>query len=763
MSGYLVTNDEKMTLGKLVETTLKDSTDINFLVGYFYFSGFAEIYKNIGDRKMRILVGLDIDVDIHNFVREYEQFGKKRKSYQRDRLDYYEQLVNLFKTDFFDSAEKQDAFRIFYKKIEDGTLEIRKTAEPNHSKLYLFQAINQDNPTLPGHMIVGSSNLSVSGLKNQNELNVVFHDCDYNEGKKLFDMLWASATPIADLERLDEFKKHVMAHIWLDKQPSPYAVYLRVLHEYFASYLPDESFKTPKEIAGYMNLEYQIDAIKAALGIIKRHNGVIVADVVGLGKSVIASSIAANMGLPVIVITPPHLKNQWEDYAQTFGFLYHAHIFTSGKIQEAVEKFANTNQQYLVIIDEAHRYRNDNNIDYARLEELCTNNKVVLLTATPYNNKPKDIYNLVKLFQIPNKSTLKNVDNFGRHFEDLIARYNKAYNQARKANSKTAEEHFAKESKAIAKSIQNLIAPIVIRRSRTDLQTIKRYKRDLDKQGMEFSKFSDPRNLEYKIDDVKDIYLNTLDKIYPKEAFDDEYETQISSKTYNAARYKPLLYVKEEYKDKVIRQLEGEGLDTDFMNTAQKQLAKFMRQMLVQRFESSIFAFKSSLDSMIKNSENIRNWIERRNKIPVFKKGNLPDIDEMRQSSYDSLFGVDDELEKQISALKEKGLFELDYNYIKPEFLQDIQTDIQILKQIKRDWFESGVVKSDPKLQAFVVELKRQLSAPSNKNEPKRKIVVFTGYADTATYLESELKKHNFPVFCYTSALASDANKKTIR
>lgn len=763
MSGYLVTNDEKMTLGGLIETTLKDSTDVSFLVGYFYFSGFAEIYKNIGNRKMRILVGLDIDVDIHNFVREYEQIGRKRKSYQRDRLEYYDQLVKLFKTDFFDTIEKQEAFRIFYAKIEDGTLEIRKTAEPNHSKMYLFQAINQDNPTLPGHMIIGSSNLSISGLKNQNELNVVFHDCDYNEGKNLFDKLWASATPIADLETLKEFKEYVINRIWIDKQPSPYAMYLRVLHEYFSNYSTDEAFKTPNEIAGYMNLEYQIDAIKAALGIIKRHNGVIVADVVGLGKSIIASSVAANLNLPVIIITPPHLENQWYDYAQTFGFLYHAHIFTSGKIQDALDKFGNTDQQYLIIVDEAHRYRNDSNLDYTRLEQLCTNNKIILLTATPYNNRPKDIYNLVKLFQLPNKSTLKNVDNFGRHFEDLIARYNKAYSQAKKAKSKTAEEVFAKESKIIAKSIQNLIAPIVIRRSRTDLQTIKRYKRDLDNQGMEFSNFTDPKNLEYQIDDVKDIYLQTLDIIYPKEAYDDDYETKISSKMYNAARYKPLVYVKDEYKDKVMRQLEEEGLDTDFMNMAQKQLAKFMRQMLVQRFESSIFAFKASLDSMIKNSENIRNWIERRNKIPVFKKGNLPDIEEMRQSSYDSLFGIDEELEKQVAALKEKGLFELDNTYMRPEFLQDIQSDIQILKQIRYDWFESGRVKSDPKLTAFISELKKQLNENAKKHEPKRKIVVFTGYADTAIYLESELKKQGFPVFCYTSGLASETNKKIIR
>lgn len=265
MPGRLITNDENLTLGNLIETTLNKSKDIDFLVGYFYFSGFAEIYKNIGDRQMRILVGLDIDVDIHNVIKEYERISENTaKSRQKDRNSYYEQLVKLFKTDFFDSEEKQEAFRVFYKKIVDGTLEIRKTASPNHSKLYLFQASTQDDPTLPGHMIVGSSNLSISGLKSRNELNVIFHDCDYNEGKKLFDMLWVAATPIADLNTIEEFKQKVIERIWIDKQPSPYAVYLRVLHEHFSSYEPEGTFRTPKEIAGYMNLEYQIDAIKAA-------------------------------------------------------------------------------------------------------------------------------------------------------------------------------------------------------------------------------------------------------------------------------------------------------------------------------------------------------------------------------------------------------------------------------------------------------------------------------------------------------------------
>ena len=232
MSGKLITNQET-TLSDLFSSILPKTKDMYFLVGYFYFSGFPELYKNLSDKKLRILVGLDIEIDLLNKVKEYEQLEIKRMSKSRDQSLYYEKLVKLFNnTNFFDSIEQQEAFKIFYEKIKNGSLEIRKTAEPNHAKMYLFEEAG-DDPTLPGHMIVGSSNLSIQGLKNRNELNVVFHDVDYNEGKELFEKLWKIATPIADGNTFELFEKNVIQNIWFEKMPSPYLVYLRVLKEYF--------------------------------------------------------------------------------------------------------------------------------------------------------------------------------------------------------------------------------------------------------------------------------------------------------------------------------------------------------------------------------------------------------------------------------------------------------------------------------------------------------------------------------------------------
>lgn len=770
MSGKLIKNDANSVLADQINLTLSTSTDISFLVGYFYFSGFFELYKKIGDRKMRVLVGLDIDIDIYNVVKEFEKTYSPTKSYQSQtqiRNDYYKRLVKLFNTDLMDSEEKVEAFKLFCKKIENGTLEIRKTREPNHSKLYLFQAENQSDPTMPGHMIIGSSNLSRSGLRSQDELNVIFHDEDYNEGKQLFDKLWGTATPIADMQLFQEFKDKVLKNIWVDNMPDPYVVYLRVLEEYFSSNMPDGFIKTPSQLAGYVDLEYQTDAIKSAIAKLKRHNGVIIADVVGLGKSVIGASVAANLNIPVVVICPPHLITQWEEYCSQFGLGNISHVYSRKKIDDAIKNHGASEQELLIIVDEAHNYRNEKTDDYARLKILCNGNKVMLLTATPYNNRPKDLANLIYLFQKPGKSTLRNVENLGAAFDGLIAEYKNAYNATKKDSSKKQMDIFTKESKSIAKRIQNLIAPVTIRRSRKDLKEIKKYAKDLADRGMKFSKVADPKSLTYDIRPVKDIYLETLNAIYPREIDEiDEDIQKLGQNTYKAARYKALLYVKPEFVDKVIRQLQEEGYeDTDFvMKQSQRQLAKFMRRLLVQRFESSIAAFQASLNLLISNSENIIKWIEHRNTIPVYKKGNLPDIETLRDTADDTLFGVDEALEQQVAQLKTKGLFEIKMDYIEQKFIEDVKSDISVLKTIRNNWFgKDKQIKADPKIEAFIKIVKEQLKKkPEQEGEPKRKIVVFSGYADTAEYLYRKLKEQKLPVFYYSSLTATKANRKAI-
>lgn len=246
---------------------------------------------------------------------------------------------------------------------------------------------------------------------------------------------------------------------------------------------------------------------------IETHNGTIVADVVGLGKSIIASTIAHNLRLRTIVISPPHLRSGWDAYKDEFGFT--GTVFSSGKISEALTHYNDLkkpDEQFLIIVDEAHRYRNEYTEDYAMLHNLCQGNKVVLLTATPFNNDPADIYSMLKLFQIPTKSTLKTVENLSIEFRDLINQYKELRELQRQG--KLSKQDVKNETAKIARTIRSIIGPLVIRRSRIDLQQIDTYKDDLKKQKIEVVIPQDPIELSYDLKELKDLYLRTLNLIY---------------------------------------------------------------------------------------------------------------------------------------------------------------------------------------------------------------------------------------------------------
>lgn len=205
-----------------------------------------------------------------------------------------------------------------------------------------------------------------------------------------------------------------------------------------------------------------------------------------------------------------------------------------------------------------------------------------------------------------------------------------------------------------------------------DLLSISRYRKDLEKQHISFPIVTDPKVLEYNLGNLKDLYLSTLNAIYA-----DENNNQNS---YKAARYKPLQYIKPEAISKIKKQLETHGFDDlDFFQRSQINLAEFMRRLLIHRFESSIYAFQKSLENMILISENILKWIDKRDKIPVYKRGYLPDIEDLANSDNDNNNEFN-EFEKQIQYLETKGLFEIDIDYISKDFIEDVKKDIALLK-----------------------------------------------------------------------------------
>lgn len=753
MSSNFITNKEKF-LSDIINGILPKTDVVYMLIGYFYYSGYIQLSEQLKSKQIKILVGLDIELQTAKHIREVETFRNKLISRNVAKEEYYASFVKAFNgSDFLDTAEKQKQFKMFYGKILEGTLEIRKTLEPCHSKMYLFayNDIMNENGELPGVLITGSSNLSYQGMKGRLELNARFNDKrDYDEGKKIFDELWDSSVVIASKDNIDEWNNKVMAHIWYDKLYSPYLMYIRVLKEYF-NIPTSDNILTPHDITEgrYSNLKYQTDAVQMGLNALRNHNGAVVADVVGLGKSVIASTIARNLKLRTIIVCPPHLYKQWEGYRDEFG--YTASVFSAGKIEDAVshyQELVKDDEQFLIIIDEAHRFRNEYTQDYALLHNLCLGNKVLLLTATPFNNQPADIYALIKLFQIPSRSTLKTVENLGASFKDLIDKYRVLREEQRKG--KTTDEEIKKGVNDIAKKIRSIISPLVVRRSRLDLLDIPEYADDLKQQNIQLVIPNDPEELEYDLSGLKDLYLSTLDRINKSEGSGD------GVYRFKAARYSPALYIREELKEKLAKELEDKtGVKFNLLIGRQANISSFMRHLLVARFESSVAAFQSSLGYMIQSSEHILRWIEKRNKIPVFKKGNLPDVEAFYESTDDGMKEIEELFEKY----EGRGVFEIDIKYVKDDFISDVKADIRLLKNLREQWFgKENTINYDPKLDSFIRIVRKQI-----KEEPDRKLIVFSEFADTVDYLGEALTKAGLPAMKYTSADATPANKDRIR
>ena len=395
-NSHFLHNNGENSLAEVISLILPSKAkSMDFLVGYFYFSGIKEIYKNLEDKPMRILVGMDMEHDLLSRTAEFDFFAQSaHPSRQESKQNFYNSLIRLFsESDYFENEEEAEAFRIYYQKIKDGSLEIRKTKDPCHAKLYIFSYKDEiaENGNFPGAVITGSSNLTYSGLRANNEINVRFDSKpEYEDAEEIFNKLWEDAIIIVDKDHIKEFEDNVIEHIWYDKIPSPYLLFLRVMYEYFHI---DNSkhVATPSEITHgeFKDLRYQEDAIRLAIDTINRHNGVIIADVVGLGKSIIGSAVANNLHLRTLIIAPPHLTVQWEDYRSQFGV--NARVFSRGNLDKVLDYYNTARrpgEQWLIMIDEAHAYRNEYIRYYAILHEICQGNKVMLLTATPFNNRP---------------------------------------------------------------------------------------------------------------------------------------------------------------------------------------------------------------------------------------------------------------------------------------------------------------------------------------------------------------------------------------
>ena len=731
MSTIITSRNYNKEVLNIINNIIPGCKNIYIRVGYFYFSGFSLIAKSLKDKNIKILVGMEADKTTNEYLRKFSE--------------------TVDKDEILDKPEERDAYFIFKDKLKNGSLEIRQNLKQDHSKVFIFEYSEKNSKIFngPGQTMVGSSNTSHSGFITNTETNVLLPSPDNFKSLSLdFNDDWQSSTKLLNKTNFKDFEKY-SSKFPFEQKPSPYLMFVRVLNEYFKDRSDDE-IKLPKDITDdyYENYKYQRDAIAKGLDILKDHNGVLIADVVGLGKSIIASAIANNLGLRTIVICPPHLKEQWKDYLYKFK-VRGARIYTSGKILDALNE--DTPGQKLIIIDEVHKFRNDETKDYLNLYQLCHDsngkepNKIVLLSATPFNNKPSDTFSLIKLFQIPTRSTLQTITNLSVYFERISKTYNSLKREQIK--NKRSVNEINNDFKKLGEEIRNIISPLIIRRSRIDLENIKAYSNDLKKQKIFFPKVEDPILLTYDLGDIEEIYKETLSIIAPGN----------DKSNYKCARYKPLTYVKPECLNDV---LEAGGYNDDEKKNKlpqqQQNIHDFIKRMMVRRFESSTHSFSITLDRVIRSNERMIEYYEKKGVVPIYPRNQLPDLEELYGTDDDiQIDDFDIEQESKLKKLEGKGLWFIKKDQLKKNYIEDIKNDLSVLKSIQKDW---EILKNknfkDPKTEAFKEIIHKQL-----KKEPKRKIIIFTEFSDTANYLYKKIIK-NFRANIYTSQDSSKRKKK---
>jgi len=757
-------DNRSQTMQDALRNALSSADRVDISVGYFYFSGFEALSEDLKDKHVRVLVGMEVDPmcipDIVQFSKEADEDLSRwqprtpTRSALGLKQNYTDALVGFLNdSDTFDNPAAENAFEVFISKLQNGTLEIRKTLTDEHGKFYLVhnKAESSQNGDFPGTVFSGSSNMTYRGLVGQGELNDSYRDrSKFEEYSQRFEEMWdpSHSVAIADSHNKEEFIGELKSRVWKYHVPTPYQMYLRVLHEVF-NHEEEEQIQSPSKITGgqFLDLKYQLDAIRMGLDRLAKFDGVIVADVVGLGKSIIASCIARNMDMTTVIVAPPHLIPQWEDYKEQFG-IRGSRVFSSGAISQVHERYQSSAQPILLILDEAHRYRNEETNDYKLLHQVCRgnpNNKVVLLTATPFNNAPKDIFALVKLFQTPGQATIRSVDNLSLRFRELIDRYK----TLRKDMTRGLAQHkIDKEAEEIAEEQRRLIESVVIRRSRLDLKRIKRYRDDLVSQGIDFPEVVGPELMEYDLGVLLDLYLDTLETIG---AANDGNEGFIG------ARYKPAVYIHD--RTAFLEQF-GSDLDETDLRTAQANLADFMKKLLVMRFESSKYAFKSTLDKMIQTNELVERWWQDLGCVPIMKKGQIPDPEDLLQ--YDETDGEDHNgLEEELDELRtEKGLISVPIDLVDTKFIQDVRKDTALLNGIRQRWFDDPAVRDeDPKIDDLARRIRKLLT-----ESPERKVVVFSTYADTVRYLADVLPTLGVGrLLRYTAADATAATRRVVK
>lgn len=662
---------------------------------YFSPEGFARIAPAIASiPSIKLLLGTDPIADNERWHKKLDEtenrFIMRRL---RENLKSQEEALRAERDHIPFSRSSGNAVRQLVASLRAGNMEVRRY-ENNflHAKAYIFTPANESDYGQSEAVIAGSSNLTAAGLSSNLELNLGRYDTEtVVKATTWFDNLWSEASPFD----LASFFEEAF------EPKTPFEIFLRVLWELYG----DEVEQDLEVDKGLPLTSFQKHGVVRALRLINETGGVIVADEVGLGKTFVAGEILAHYQdrrQRALLVCPAALRDtSWKNFISDFELYLEVVSFEelardkqlwdenrrpnarSSNLERDIDEYQ------LVIIDEAHNYRNPDSpsrADALRTLLYGKRKDVLMLTATPVNNSLWDLYHLIRFF-VKQDSFLASQG---------ILSIKDRFNAAMQTNPDSLSP--------------DVLYPIV------DATTVKRTRQFIKKHypndqvkingEMQTIVFPEPKAISVRYD---------LDSEMP--GLFDLIETYFDPDNPDCilfARYKSNTY------------LIDPDPDDDRMAHA---VTGLLLSGLLKRFESSTGAFKISIKRLIDQHETF---------LKALDEGYVVSTQFLKESA-----STDDE---DFNELLETHAEVLDAQlYDQDRLREDIESDLEKLKEIL-SYINQAAINSNPKLRALVEQLEKilaeaQQEASSREDEfNKRKVLIFSFFADTVNWIHEFLE-----------------------
>ncbi len=717
----------------------------DFCVGYFNLRGWRKVAEDVeklpgGDaleknskgflesvkRTCRLLIGMhrpptELIHEMYDLEKVPVDSDKANKWRRKVASEFRRQLTLGVPT-----SQDEAALKALRQQLVDGKVCVKLHLRyPLHAKLYLaHRPKDTSNPIMS---LMGSSNLTFSGLAKNGELDAEFGDFHDNQKyDKWFNERWNDNYSLDITKDLIEVLDESWASI---NGPTPYEVYLKIMFHLsrearkgMSEYHLPAPFST--ELFGF-----QKTAVKLAVRHLETRGGAMIGDVVGLGKTITACAVAKfyeeSIGASTLVICPPNLKEMWRSYADKYDLKM--------GIRSVADKFDVHKERYykLVIIDESHNLRNADGQRYARIKDLLTyqGNKVLLLTATPYNKDFSDLASQLKLFVDPDQD-------LGIRPELQIKAEGGEQNFAIRYSNIPLGSLSAFEKSIYSDDWRDLMKLYLVRRTRT---FIKKHYAKTDKiNGRKFLEMKDGTRNYFPDRVPKTIKFPTkpgdmFERLYCEQMVD--WMADLSLPRYGLQKYiKPEMVETASAKEKQL---------LDNLSRAGKRMMGFCRSGFYKRMDSSGVAFLMSL---------YRHAV--RNAMYLYALKNnlaLP----MRASDMDIGSGIDEEMDGKGETLLKISTEPSVYSQAGKDAYEDLATNApSSVKWIDPKFFKKSLATALKKDNEIIMSMLGQcgewkpaedeklnsLVQLITKTHAEEKVLVFTQYSDTAHYIAEQLK-----------------------